>query len=318
VAEIKIECPHCGKRYWVDDAEIDGDIECLRCEKFFTVRPVGATASAAAPAEPMPETGTKAVFLPAVGIGMMPVAPGVFRIGSGTGQPNEGPVHGVRLTYPFWIGCTPVTQAEYEKVMNGGNPSFFRGAGLPVENVDWEMAAAFCHKLTEMQRHLGRIGEDRIFRLPTEAEWEFACRGGAAAAGPAPVTGEPLPEPLPFFFGDDAARLDTVAWHKANSDGCTHPVAQKQPNALGLYDVLGNVGEWCLDWHAPYTADSTGAVVNPSGPAAGTRRVRRGGGWDSIPARCRCACRLGVAPECCSPMLGFRIVLAPVTALRPM
>jgi len=309
VAEIKTECPHCGKRYRVDDAEIGGDIECLRCEKFFTVRPIGAPPAAPATPDPIPESGSRPVFLPMVGMGMVPVAPGVCQMGSTSGQAGDAPVHGVRLTYPFWIGCTPVTQTEFDAVMGvGNNPSFFRAPTLPVESISWETAADFCRRLTEMQRHVGRIGEDRVFRLPTEAEWEYACRDGAA--GTPAAAAEPPPQ---FFFGDDPLLLDAFVWHKGNSNGSPHPVAQKQPNALGLYDLLGNVGEWCLDWYAPGTADS---MVNPSGPASGTRRVRRGGSWDSIPARCRVASRLGVDPECRSPLLGFRVVLVPASALR--
>ncbi len=205
------------------------------------------------------------------------------------GRQNNEPQHEVTLSKPFYMGVTEVTQAQYEAV-TGTNPSHFKGATNPVETVSWDDAAEFCKKLSE------RTG--RTFRLPTEAEWEYACRAGTKTA---------------FSFGDADKALGDYAWYGANSDGKTHPVGQKKPNPWGLYDMYGNVWEWCSDWIDEYPQ---GAVTDPKGPATprpvpksyGTPRILRGGSWDSEPGECRSAARYYSPPAEGWGNYGFRVV----------
>jgi len=168
--------------------------------------------------------------------------------------------HKVTLTRPFEMMVTPVTQALWQAVM-GNNPSRFKGPDLPVENVSWDDAQEFIQKLNQM------LGTDSL-RLPTEAEWEYACRAGTTGAR----------------YGE----LGEVAWYYDNSDQKTHPVGQKAPNAWGLYDMLGNVWEWCQDWHGSYPS---GPVTDPTGPSAGSFRVDRGGSWRNYARGVRAALR---------------------------
>ena len=163
---------------------------------------------------------------------------------------DEGPQHEVELTQGFWLFDTPCTQALWQAVM-GENPSEFKGDQRPVEGVSWEDCQEFIAKLNELLPGLALC-------LPTEAQWEYACRAGTRTAR----------------YAED---LDAIAWYGENSDGETHPVKQKQPNAWGLYDMLGNVDEWCHDGEREYTAEE---VINPVGPTdPGTNRVFRGGLW---------------------------------------
>ena len=157
-----------------------------------------------------------------------------------------------------------VTQEQYERVM-GKNPSRFKGPQLPVERVSWKAAVSFCTKLSAFPEEQAA---GRTYRLPTEAEWEYACRAGSTTD---------------FCFGDAEWGLDDYAWYEDNSDHRTHPVGQKRPNAWGLYDMHGNVWEWCADWHdeAYYEASP---VDDPQGPATGVDRVGRGGSWSESAA----------------------------------
>jgi len=179
-----------------------------------------------------------------------------------------------------------VTQGQYEAVM-GANPSDFKAAGknAPVESVSWDNAMAFCQKLTEQERAAGRLPAGYTFTLPTEAQWEYACRAG---------TTEP-------YAGDPAA----MAWYGDNSGGTTHPVATKLPNAWGLYDMTGNVYQWCLDWYGKYPG---GTVEDWTGPATGSARVLRGGSWYYTEAYCRSAYR-DFDPGFIGNILGFRVAL---------
>lgn len=214
---------------------------------------------------------------------LCPIPAGTFRMGS----EKERPVHEVTLTRPFHIGRFPVTQAQWEAVM-GRNPSAFPGADRPVEQV----SADDC---TEFIRRLNATGGG-TFRLPTEAEWEYACRAGSSAR---------------FCFGDDERLLDDYAWTSANSGGETHPVGLKRPNAWGLHDVHGNVWEWCQDWWDDYVG---GPAVDPQGPAYGFMgaRVFRGGCWRGGPDFAACAHRGGRGPGYKADILGLRLVyLAP-------
>jgi formylglycine-generating enzyme required for sulfatase activity len=172
----------------------------------------------------------------------------------------------VTLTKPFKMGVHEVTQAQYEQVMKN-NPSSFKGAENPVEQVSWEDAVEFCRKLSELS---AEKAAGNVYRLPTEAQWEYACRAGTTTQ---------------FSFGDDESDLGDYAWYRENSASKAHPVGGKQPNAWGLYDMHGNVCEWGQDWHG----DSSGAVTDPTGPADGSGRVIRGGGWDFIAEICRSA-----------------------------
>jgi formylglycine-generating enzyme required for sulfatase activity len=250
----------------------------------------------------MPE---QPLILADLGLELKPIAPGAFR------RPGRNPdgtpaTWSVTLSRAYWLAATPVTQGQYARVMNS-RPSYFEGDALPVESVSWHDALEFCQRLTAVARQAGHIRPDHAFRLPSEAEWEYACRAGCA--DPLPVRDE-----SGFPLDGDPERLLACAWFEANAEAHTHPVAERQANAWGLHDLLGNVGEWCLDWHAPLPdAD----VTDPVGPDGGERRVRRGGAWDSVPRRCRAADRLGVAPETRCGLIGFRIVLAPAAPGEP-
>jgi formylglycine-generating enzyme required for sulfatase activity len=178
---------------------------------------------------------------------------------------SEGPQHEVVISKPFYMGVTEVTQAQYEAVM-GTNPSNFKDATNPVEMVSLTDATEFCKKLSE------KTGQ--AVRLPTEAEWEYACRAGSNTR---------------FSFGDSDSILGDYAWWQSNSGGKTHPVGQKKPNAWGLYDMHGNVWEWCANWLGSY---SSGSATDPRGPGSGGYRVLRGGSWSSRDADSfRCAFR---------------------------
>ena len=216
------------------------------------------------------------------------IPPGKFLMGSPEDEEgrddDEGPQHEVTIGRAFYMGVTPVTQAQY-KALTGKKPSDFKGDANPVENVSWEDAGRFCADLTQ------RTG--KIVRLPAEAEWEYACRAGS---------------PSRFSFGDEDRALPLHAWYDGNSDGKTHPVGQKKPNAFGLYDMHGNVWEWCQDWYdSGYYAIAN--VRDPQGPVSGSGRVLRGGSWSYYPWTCRSAYRRWGSPGTRSHFFGFRVVV---------
>jgi len=221
---------------------------------------------------------------------LLPVGAGSFDMGSNDGDSDEKPVHRVTLTKPFWIGKYEVTQKQYEQVM-GSNPSSFKGADNPVETVSWNEAMEFCKKLTEKEHASGRLPSDYKYTLPTEAQWEFAARGGKQSKGNK-------------YSGSD--NLDSVGWYDDNSGSKTHTVGQKIPNELGLYDMSGNVYEWCSDWYGDYPS---GSVSDPVGASSGSFRVYRGGSWISYTWYCRSANRYTYTPTCTDYDLGFRLCL---------
>jgi formylglycine-generating enzyme required for sulfatase activity len=200
----------------------------------------------------------------------------------------------VTLNHDFWLGKHEVTQAEYLALI-GRNPSHLTNQlDAPVEKVSYFDATAYCSALTQRERQAGRLPQDYEYRLPSEAEWEYACRAGTTSQ---------------FSFGDAAAEAGPFAWTWENSGGSPHPVGQKQPNPWGLHDMHGNVWEWCLDWFGDYPAMNT---TNPSGPVQGKFKVFRGGGWNNEAPFARSANRFMMAPATGIHFVGFRIVLAPV------
>lgn len=228
----------------------------------------------------------------------MYVAPGSFQMGSSetraTEKPSEKPVHTVTLSKGFWLGKYEVIQTEYE-ALSSANPSGFRGPRQPVEQTSWSNAVAFCTELTERERAAGRLPAGYEYRLPTEAEWEYAARGGTGSKGYT-------------FAGSNQA--DEVAWYGANSSVATHPVGLKQPNELGLYDMSGNVWEWCLDW-CDWDYDAKSPALDPVNLQATTFRVSRGGGCYCVAGDVRSACRFWFWPGYVGISLGFRACLAP-------
>ena len=206
---------------------------------------------------------------------------GEFLMGSESEEADgdERPLTRVRISQGFFLGKYEVTQAEWEAVM-GGNPSGFDECGptCPVEKVSWDDTQEFIRRLNAM------VGEER-YRLPTEAEWEYAARAGTS--------------------GDRYGNLDAVAWYKGNSGDRTHPVGQKAPNAWGLYDMLGNVREWVEDWKGDYPG---GSVTDPRGPVSGSKRVIRGGGWYDNTVYCRASFRINFSPGIRLYILGFRLL----------
>lgn len=210
-------------------------------------------------------------------------------------EENEGPQTEVLLTRGFWLGRHQVTQEEYQAV-TGANPSHFKGASLPVENVTWDMASDFCRQLTEQERDAGKLPAGYEYRLPTEAQWEYCCRAGETAK---------------FSYGDSDRSLVDYAWYKGKSSARTHPVGQKRPNPWGLYDMHGNVFEWCGDWYAKYPG---GSVTDPKGPSSGSDRIARGGCYCYGGVYCRSASRQACAPTLDTSSVGFRVALVPISS----
>ncbi len=216
---------------------------------------------------------------------MVKVEGGTFMMGAPSSDAeaysNEMPQHCVTLS-EYYIAETEVTQALWQAVM-GGNPSHFKFPDRPVEEISWNDCKTFIEKLNQLT--------DKQFRLPTEAEWEYAARGGGNSHGYK-------------FSGSD--NVDDVAWYTDNCGGETHAVKTKAANELGLYDMTGNVLEWCSDWMAAYTADT---VTNPQGPAAGFKRVLRGGSLYNDARRLRVTRRSEYNPTFTDYSVGFRLAL---------
>jgi formylglycine-generating enzyme required for sulfatase activity len=200
---------------------------------------------------------------------------GTFRMG------RFGNFYRVTISKGFYLGKYPVTQDQWEAVMES-NPSHFAKGNYPVENVSWEDCQQFIERLNDQT---GRAK----YRLPTEAEWEYACRAGSSTA---------------YSFGDDKKKLSEYGWYHANSGGKSHPVGQKLPNPWGLYDMNGGVWEWCKDWYAPYPRWK---AIDPEGPSKGSDRVLRGGSWSDGPRRCRSGFRSYFSPDFRCDFFGFRL-----------
>ncbi|MBO4545754.1 MAG: formylglycine-generating enzyme family protein [Verrucomicrobia bacterium] len=237
-----------------------------------------------------------------IGLDMVWIEPGTFMMGSPEneqGRANNETQHKVTLTQGYWLGKYEVTQKQYQAIM-GKNPSNFKGATLPVEKVSWEDAMAFCAKLTASEKEAGRLPSGYEYTLPTEAQWEYACRAGTTTA---------LNSGKDLTNGTQCSEMGEVGWYSYNSGEKTHPVGQKKPNAWGLYDMHGNVLEWCLDWNGDYPL---APVTDPTGPDNGTSRVIRGGGWNFIAGGCRSASRSNYGPTYNSYFCGFRVALSSV------
>lgn len=219
------------------------------------------------------------------GIDFMWIPPGVYVMGSPEGeacrQDHEGPARVVRITQGFWMSRTEVTQDQYEKVM-GANRSSKQWGGLPVDNVSWYDAQEFCLRLSQ--------AAGKRYFLPTEAQWEYACRAGSTSA---------------FCFGDDPGMLQAFAYYEENAEDGFQNVGRRAHNAWGLYDMHGNVWEWCSDWYGPY--DPAAPAMDPTGPETGEKRVVRGGGWEDPDMKCRSAVRHKADAQKAMEGVGFRV-----------
>ena len=211
------------------------------------------------------------------------VPAGSFEMGSELGDEDEQPVRSVAISEPYYMGQFEVTQAQWFSLMESDPSQFSDDDNRPVENVSWQDAQAFIAKLNASD-------PAAVYRLPTEAEWEYAARAGSAAA---------------YAFGDDVAELDAHGWHSGNAENTTHPVGEKEPNAWGLHAMHGGVWEWVQDRYGPYPSDLDGGA--PETPP-GIRRVLRGGSWLSPPEDCRSASRSHAHPTFRGANVGFRIV----------
>jgi formylglycine-generating enzyme required for sulfatase activity len=222
---------------------------------------------------------------------MVLIPAGEFMMGSPDSdkdaQDGEKPQHRVRITRPFYLGKYLVTQEQWEAVM-GNNPSIFKGPKNPVDNVSWNDCQVFLGRLNVKPGwHGGK------FVLPTEAQWEYACRAGSTTR---------------YCFGDDEKQLGEYAWYNANSSVKTHPVGAKKANAWGIYDMHGNVVEFCQDWYAPY---GTQVATDPSGPSTGSGRVSRGSGFGYLASQCRSSARGSVSPGSSFFVFSFRVSQVP-------
>jgi formylglycine-generating enzyme required for sulfatase activity len=235
---------------------------------------------------------------------MLWVKPGSFEMGSPLSEKDrfdaETP-HAVTLTDGYWLGKHEVTQAQWEKVM-GSNPSEFKGADRPVETVSWTDVTSFCNKVTASERRAGRLPAGMAYQLPTEAQWEYACRAGTKTG---------------FSFGDELTAKDANYAHGGFGTGLqrTSNVGEYPANPWGFHDMHGNVWEWCADWYGDYP---TGAARDPVGPAIGSNRVTRGGSWRLTAGIARSAIRYRFEPANSSNSLGFRLSLRPAREAEPL
>ena len=233
------------------------------------------------------EISYKTFTVNGVSFDMARVEAGTFTMGATSEMQNpwdeEKPAHQVTLTNNYYLGKTEVTQALWKAVM-GSNPSNFKGDNKPVECVSWDDCQTFISKLN--------AATGKNFRLPTEAEWEFAARGGNSSK---------------HYQYSGSNNINDVAWYYGNSGNTTHDVASKQPNELGIYDMSGNVWEWCNDWYGDYSSSSQ---TNPMGPNSGSCRANRGGSWFSSARYCRSSLRSGGAPGLRLNDRGLRLALS--------
>ncbi|MBW1613373.1 MAG: formylglycine-generating enzyme family protein [Deltaproteobacteria bacterium] len=234
--------------------------------------------------------GVKIFKVNGVTFQLLYVPPGTFMMGSPSneeGHKAEEIQHEVAITKGFWIGRTEVTQELYQVIM-GKNPSYYKGPNFPVENVSWNDSVKFIHRLNDLL-------PDGHFNLPSEAQWEYTCRAGSKGA---------------YCFGNDGAKLDQYAWLGDNTHGKIRlqPVATKKPNAWGIYDMHGNLWEWCVDWYGEYPIR---ALSDPSGPPSGSEKVCRGGSWFSGKGGVRCADRDHAPLDYTSTSVGFRLIWTP-------
>lgn len=211
--------------------------------------------------------------------GFVQIPAGEFMMGAENGNVDERPVHKVRISGGLEMSKYEVTQKQWQELM-GNNPSAFKGADLPVQKVTWDDAQSFIKKMNHND-------DSYVYRLPREAEWEYACRAGAEREFPSDI--------------------DSLAWFYGNSGGRPQPVGTKRPNAWGLYDLPGNVWEWCQDWYSE-TYYGKSPLLDPKGPNSGSRRVVRRGSFLQNARECRCALRTGITHDYISGDLGFRLV----------
>jgi len=271
--------PEAGRLLWI------GLLIALALVGVFAVnRQVAVNDSAAKPNAPGP-TGPR--WPNSIGMDFVRIPSGTFLMGSNSSEAgtHEKPAHMVNVSRPFYMATTEVTQAQWKAVM-AGNPSRFHGDDLPVERVSWSEAREFIRRLNAWEG-------TTLYRLPTEAEWEYACRAGTSG---------------PWYGG-----LDSIAWYESNGGGRTHPVSLKHVNAWGLYDMLGNVYEWCGDWKGEYLGED---LKDPRGPREGTFRVVRGGSWLVHDNRVRSYFRDFLTPDELRDDVGFRVVaVAPASVV---
>ena len=239
---------------------------------------------------PSVASGSNTISIPVkngISIEMVKVEAGTFMMGATSEMKDsygwEKPVHQVTLTNDYYMGKYEVTQALWEAVM-GSNPSYFKGDNLPVEKMSWKDCQRFISKLNSMT--------GRKFRLATEAEWEYAARGGKKSRS---------------YQYSGSSNISDVAWYDGNSVNKTHPVGTKQANELGIYDMTGNVWEWCSDWYGFYSSSSQ---TNPTGADSGSSRVFRGGSWYGNARYCRLSFRDCTPPDCRGYNLGLRLALS--------
>jgi formylglycine-generating enzyme required for sulfatase activity len=271
--EVSAEGFNTEKRWVSLSAGEDGNIS-IRLTAVRVEKPKPVVVRPAVEREKRNSLGMRFVYIP----------PGSFMMGSPSGEAKrdkDETQHRVTLTRGYYMQTTEVTQGQWERVM-GSNPSHFKNCGdnCPVEKVSWEDCQQFIRKLNGME-------ETRKYRLPTEAEWEYAARSGTTGA----------------YAGD----LDAMAWYDNNSGSKTHAVGGKAPNAWGLYDMHGNVWEWCQDWYGDYPS---GSVTDPAGANSSSYRVVRGGGWSRYAGGCRSADRGRIAPGYRDSLLGFRLAFS--------
>ncbi len=253
--------------------------------------PPAAEAPAPAPAPaptptPLSKSGVEMVLVPA----------GEFTMGDDGGEDDEQPAHRVRVA-AFWMDVTEVTQASFQALM-GRNPAKFAGPDKPVERISWHAAIQYCNMRSQRDGltpcyDLKTLACDFAadgYRLPTEAEWEYACRAGTTTR---------------WSFGDDSGKLKDHAWYKPNAAKKTHPVKSKRANPWGLYDMHGNVAEWCQDFYAERYSEGGDSVQDPRGPDTGEDRVLRGGSWAVDEDRCRCSARDFEAPGFADVCFGY-------------
>lgn len=256
-------------------------------------------------------------YINSIGMKLVRIPKGKFVMGSPDSEEKrfqDETQHDVTISRDFYMGAMEVTQEQWKKVM-GENPSQFKGDQLPVESINSELAISFCNKLSNMTAE--KVA-GRIYRLPTEAEWEYACRAGSKTS---------------YCFGDNSVPLSDYDWYADNSgivkldsgakfkmpedikeymswlkdNNCqTHNVGQKKPNAWGLHDMHGNISEWCADYYDDYASR---AEIDPKGPTEGSERVFRGGCWISGSSHCRSATRTRINPKQDSFLIGFRVVV---------